>query len=51
MAAVNTIGLPDTSHFRDANQIPLLDDLLIEVQAEDQSNDTNEEGEGGTALE
>ena len=46
MAVVNAIGLPDTSPFRDTNQIPLPDDPPIEVQAKDQSKEANEE-EGG----
>lgn len=49
MAAMNGIGLPDSSPFRDAIQIPLPNDHPIEVQANDQSEDTDEE-EGETAL-
>lgn len=49
MAAMNGIGRPDSSPFRDAIQIPLPNDHPIEVQANDQSEDTDEE-EGETAL-
>lgn len=43
MAAMNAMGLPNTSPFGDANQIPLPDDLPIEVQTQDQSQNNDEE--------
>lgn len=46
---VNAISLPDTSPFSDANQIPLPNDLPIEVQTDDPPMDADEEGKGGTA--
>lgn len=49
MVVVIVIGLPNTSPFRDANQIPLQNDLHIEFQANDQFEDiVEEEGGGGT---
>ena len=43
MTAVNAIGLLDTSPFRDADQIPLLEDLPVEVWAQEQPEDSGEE--------
>lgn len=43
MAAINAIGLPQNSFFRGTKQIPLPNDLPIEVQADDQSEDAEEE--------
>ena len=42
MVAMNGISLPDTSLFRDANQIALPNEHPIKVQADDQSEDTDE---------
>ena len=50
MVTIYAISLPESSPFRDANQIPLLDDPPIEVQANDQSEDAEEE-EGEDRLD
>ena len=42
MVAMNGISLPDTSLFRDANQIALPNEHPIKVQADDQSEDADE---------
>ena len=51
MVAVNTIGLPDTSSFRSANQIPLSEDPEVEAQAQEQSKDSSEKEENAESPE
>lgn len=46
MAVVNVIGLPNTSPFRNADQIPLLKDPQVKAQAQEQFEDGSEEEEG-----
>nr|POE55245.1 hypothetical protein CFP56_02242 [Quercus suber] len=43
MAVVNAIGPPKSSPFKDASKIPLPDDPLVEVQANHQFEDVEEE--------
>lgn len=43
MVAVNAISLPDSSPFRDPDQIPLPDDPLVEVRAHEQPWDGGDE--------
>lgn len=47
MATVNAIGLLNTSLFRNADLIPLLEDPQIEAQTQEQSEDDGEKEEGG----
>ena len=51
MVAVNTIGLPNTSSFRSANQIPLSEDPEVEAQAQEQSKDSSEKEENAKSPE
>ena len=51
MVAMNTIGLPDTSSFRSANQIPLSEDPEVEAQAQEQSKDSSEKEENAESPE
>ena len=51
MVAVNTIGLPNTSSFRSANQIPLSEDPKVEAQAQEQSKDSSEKEENAKSPE
>ena len=51
MVAVNTIGLPNTSSFRSANQIPLSEDPKVQAQAQEQSKDSSEKEENAKSPE
>lgn len=43
MEAVNVVGVLEGSFFKDGSQIPLPNDLPIETQVGEQSEDTEEE--------
>ena len=46
MAAVNAIGLPENSPFKNSEQVQLPEDLTGEVQAKEQVEDSSDEEEG-----
>lgn len=46
MAAVNAIGLPESSTFRDTNQIPLPSDPPVDEPTQEQPQDDRDEEEG-----
>ena len=51
MATMNAIGLPDTSPFKSADQIPLPKDPKVKAQAQEESEDNSEEEEGAKSFE
>ena len=51
MAAVNAIGLPENSPFRNSNRVPLLEDPASEAQAEEQEEDSSDKEEGTESPE
>lgn len=51
MAAMNVIGLPESSTFRDPNQIPLPNDPLVLTPSQEQSDEEDdEEGEENSSM-
>lgn len=51
MAAMNVIGLPESSTFRDPNQIPLPNDPLVPTPSQEQSDEEDdEEGEESSSM-
>ena len=51
MVAVNTIGLPEDSPFRNFNQVLLLEDSASEAQAEEQREDNSDKEDGVKSME
>lgn len=50
MVAVNAISLPDTSLFRNFNQIPLPNDPPVDTQEDDQLEDVEYEREDSPSI-
>lgn len=51
MVAVNAIGLPEDSPFRNTDRVPLPEDPVVEAQVEEQEKDNSDEDEGAESPE